>query len=355
MASRRPTVPPAAAAAGRPFIFKVTDYIERDLDWEAKECRRRGVEFAAYQLKGAPAAEIVRRVSDADAVLVNMARFDEAVISGLTRARAIIRHGIGYDNVDVAACTRHGIVFANEATASSEDVAEHALMLILEASRKKKIQDLILRDWIRTGKWSSRRIAPLHRLTGKTLGIVGCGNIGSRLLKKVCGLGFTVLVCDPYLPPARLRELGVVHTPLEKLLRTSDIVSIHVPVTKQTRGLFDARRLRMMKPSAVLVNTARGPIIRTPDLVAALRDGAIAGAALDVFEEEPPKPKLALFRMDNVILSPHIAWYSEEGGWDIRRMIMEDLDACLAGRLPRFVINPEVLSRKALRFPWKKR
>jgi D-3-phosphoglycerate dehydrogenase len=335
---------PARFHLKKPVTFKVTDYVERDLEWEKAECRRMGVRFAAYQLKDASADEIVAEVKDADIILVNMARFDDSVISRLKKTRLIIRHGIGYDNVDVAACTKQGILFANEATASSEDVAEHALMLMLEAYRKKRIQDEMLQDWIRTGRWSSEKIAPLYRLAGKTIGIVGCGNIGSRVFRKIQGWGTRVLVCDPYLAPEKWAEMGSRHTPLNSLLKKSDVVTIHVPVTPETRGLFDAGRLALMKPSAVLVNTARGPIIKTRDLIQALKSGRIAGAALDVFEEEPPKPKLELFGMRNVILSPHVAWYSEEGGLDIRRMIMEDVRGFLAGRRPRFVINPEVLS-----------
>ncbi len=338
----------------RPTVFKITDFIERNLAWEEEQCRELGVRFASYRLKDAPPDEIVRNVSDADIVLVNMAAFTAEVIAGLTNVRLVLRHGIGYDNVDVPACTRHGIVFANEATASSEDVAEHAIMLMFEAYKKKRLQDAILRDWIRTGQWSSRRIHPIFRLLGKTLGIVGCGNIGSRVLEKVRGLGMNVLVCDPYISEERFAELGIVHTPLDELLRRSDIVTVHVPVTDETRGLFDTAKFSLMKPSAVIVNTARGPVIHTADLMRALKDGVIAGAALDVFEEEPPKPKLELFKMDNVILSPHIAWYSEEGGIDIRRMIMEDVKAFVEGRLPRFVVNPEVLAMPALRYPLKR-
>jgi len=331
------------------ITFKVTDYIERDLEWEKEECRKLGIRFAAYQLKYASAEEIVRKVRDADIVLVNMSRFGADVIGALDMARLIIRHGIGYDNVDVPAATARGIVFANEATASSEDVAEHAVMLILEAYKKKKIQDIMLKDWIKTAKWDSKKIHPLYRLKGKSLGIVGCGHIGSRVLRKMAGFGMTVRVCDPYLSKKRLRELGVSHTSLEEVLKESDVVTIHVPVTEETRGIFNNKTITLMKKSAVLVNTARGPVIVTKDLVNALKKGAIAGAALDVFENEPPEPKLELVKMNNVILSPHIAWYSEEGGWDIRRMIMDDVRAFLRGKLPRYVVNPEVLRSHRLR------
>jgi D-3-phosphoglycerate dehydrogenase len=336
-------------------VFKITDYIEPDLRWEERECRKLGVDFSSYQLKDAPPEEIIRRVKDADIVLVNMAKITREVIAGLDRVKLILRHGIGYDNVDVAAATAAGIVFANEATASSEDVAEHAVMLILETFKKKKTQDVVLKDWVRTGRWDSRKIHPLYRLKGKTLGIVGCGNIGSRVLKKMSGFGMTIRVSDPYLSKKRLRELGVAHTPFEEILKVSDIVTIHVPVTAETRGMFNRKTISLMKKSAVLVNTARGPVVQTEDLVRALEKKTIAGAGLDVFEQEPPPAKLAYSRMDNLILSPHIAWYSEEGGWDIRRMIMDDVRAFLRGELPRSVVNPEGLRSPRLRMKFKAR
>ncbi len=332
------------------ITFKVTDFVERDLAWEEEECRKLGLRFEFYQMKEAPAHEIVRRVKDAEIVLVNMAKFNREVISGLEKTQIIIRHGIGYDNVDVEAATDHGIILANERTASSEDVAEHAVLLILESYKKRKIQDRILRDWIETGKWSSEKIYPLYRLNGKTVGIVGCGNIGSRVLKKIQGFGVETVVCDPYLSEKRFREICCRHTPLEELLKKSDIITIHVPVTDETRGMFNLEKFALMKKSAVLINTSRGPVVKTEDLIVALKEKMIAGAGLDVFEKEPPPADSELLRLDNVILSPHIAWYSEEGGWDIRVMIMDDVKAILAGKLPRYVVNKEVLSSPKLRF-----
>jgi D-3-phosphoglycerate dehydrogenase len=342
------------AAKKNRVTFKITDYIERDLKWEEEECRKLGIHFARYQLKEAAPARIIECARDADIVLVNMAKFSEEVISGLDKAKVILRHGIGYDNVDVQAATKKGIIFANEATASSEDVAEHALMLIFEAYKKKHVQDRMLKDWVKTGIWSSRRIHPLYRMKGKTLGIVGCGNIGSRILKKMAGFGMDILVCDPYLSKKRLKVLGIKHTPFDEVLRKSDIVTIHVPVTDETRGMFNIKKFSLMKKSAVMVNAARGPIVKTQDLVRALKERMIAGAALDVFEEEPPAKDLELLKMENVILSPHIAWYSEEGGWDIRVMVMDDVRAFLKGRPPRFVVNPEVFRSKNLRFKRKR-
>ena len=332
------------------ITFKITDYIEPDLFWEEEECRTLGIYFAYYQLKDAPPGEIIKHVKEADIVLVNMARFTAEVIGGLSSAKLILRHGIGYDNVDVAAATAHGIVFANEATASSEDVAEHAVMLILETYKKKNFQNKLLKGWVESRQWSSQEIAPLHRLSGKTLGIVGCGNIGSRVFKKMKGFGLDVLVCDPYLSQERLDALGVTHTRFEELLKKSDIVTIHVPVTEETRGIFNREAFSRMKRSAVVINTARGPIVKTTDLIQALKEGTISGAGLDVFEKEPPEPELELLHIDNVVVSPHIAWYSEEGGWDIRSMIMDDVRGFLLGKPPRYVVNPEVFESPKLRF-----
>ncbi len=334
----------------RIITFKITDFIEPDLRWEEEECRKLGLRFAYYQLKDAPPAEIIKRIRDAQIVVVNMARFSKEVISGLESAELIIRHGIGYDNVDVAAVTSAGIVLANEATASSEDVAEHAVMLILETFKKKNVQNRLLDRWIRTRHWSSEGIAPLYRLSGKILGIVGCGNIGHRVLKKMRGFELQILVCDPYLSRTRQRELHISHTPLDGLLKKSDIITIHVPLTEETRGMFDKDAFSQMKKSAVLINTARGPVVRTEDLVQALENGSIAGAGLDVFDKEPPEPSLRLLGLESVVLSPHIAWYSEESGWDIRYMIMNDVKAFLAAKPPRYVVNPEVFKSPKLRF-----
>ncbi len=334
---------------GKKITFKITDYIERDLKWEEEECNKLGIRFAYYQLKNASPSEIIEQVNDADIVLVNMAKFSKDVIAGLDETKVIIRHGIGYENVDVQAATEHGIIFANEATASSEDVAEHAVMLIIETYKKKQIQDEILKDWIKTGKWSSTNIYPLYRMNGKTLGIVGCGNIGSRVLEKMQSFGMEILVCDPYLSEERLEELGVKHTHFAEILERSDIITVHFPVTDETRGIFNTDTFSLMKKTAVLINTSRGPVVKTQDLIIALNEGQIAGAGLDVFEKEPPEPDLELLHMDNAVLSPHIAWYSEEGGWDIRHMIMGDVRAFLKGKPPRFIVNPDVLGRPNLR------
>ena len=335
------------------IVFKITDYIEPDLKWEEDECEKLGIDFQHYQMRDASPTELIEKFKDADILLTNMATFNAEVMDGLENVRVLLRHGIGYDKVDVDAATQNGIVFANEATASSEDVAEHALMLIFETWRKRKLMDIVLERWINTGTWSSAGISPIFRMKGKTLGIIGCGNIGSRVLKRVSGFGMKVLVCDPFLTPERYQELGITHVPIDDVLKEADIVTVHVPVTEETRGMFHLEKFKLMKSTSVVINTARGPIIKTEDLITALQKGIIAGAGIDVYEKEPPPRNSELYKMDNVILTPHIAWYSEEGGWDIRYMIMDDVRAFLEGRLPQFVINPEVLEKLNLRFERK--
>lgn len=330
-------------------IIKITDYIERELDYEKEQLTAAGADFSSYQMKTADSAELVREFKDADFLVVNMARMTPEVMAGLDNVKVIIRHGIGYDNLNVPAATEAGIICANEPTASSEDVAEQAIMLIMAVWRKTVIQTEILKQSIREKKWNFERIYPIYRLGGKTIGIVGCGNIGSFVLRKMRSFGARILVSDPHLSKEKLAEYGIEHTPLETLLKESDIVTIHVPVTNETRGMFNESLFRLMKPSAILVNTARGPIVKTADLAKALREKWIAGAGVDVYEFEPPTEDYELLGMDNVVLTPHLAWYSEEGGWDIRVMIVEDLKRCLSGKPPVSVLNPEVLKSPKLK------
>ena len=331
------------------IVFKITDYIEPDLAWEAEQCEKLGVEFAAYQMKNAPPSEIIPRVRDADILLVNMARANAEFISGLDRTQVIIRHGIGYDNLDAASATAHGIVCANEPTASSEDVAEQAIMLMLATWRKINIQFKMFDHLLEQGRLLMDMMYPVYRMGGKTLGIVGCGNIGRFVLTKMRSFGMKILVCDPYLSDERKRELEIAHTPLDKLLRESDIVTIHVPVTTETEGMFKAETIGLMKKTAILVNTSRAKILVAEDLADVLKNGVIAGAGIDVHPGEPPAADYPLLGLDNALLTPHVAWYSEEGGWDIRYMIMDDLKAFISGNPPKNVLNPEVFNRPNLR------
>lgn len=330
-------------------VIKITDYIERELEYEEKELTKLGANFSYFQMKTSSPGELIREFRDADFLVVNMAKITAEVMAGLDNVKVIIRHGIGYDNLNLPAATAAGIICANEPTASSEDVAEQAIMLMMAVWRKLFVQREILGESVRQRKWMFDPVYPVYRMGGKTLGIIGCGNIGSIVLRKMRSFGMRILVSDPYLSKERLAELGIEHTPLETALRESDVITLHVPVTGETRGMFNESLLKLMKPGAILINTARGPVVNVPDLAKALRDKVIAAAGIDVYDFEPPPADYDLFGIDNVILTPHLAWYSEEGGWDIRVMIVEDLIRCIGGKPPASVLNPDVLKNPNLK------
>ena len=322
----------------------VTDYIEDDLDWEAGELAKAGIDFEVHQLKFLPEEEVVEKIADADIVVVNMVKMPESVISKLQKCRLLIRHGIGYDNVDVEACTKHGIQFAYQPDYCKEDVAEHAIALLFACARKIVRSRATLEESSASGQWDFSGLFPIYRLDGKTLGIIGVGRIGSRVLRKLKNFGFRILGSDPYLSEERKAELGLDFVDQETLLRESDFVTIHTPLTDETRHLINAQTLGLMKPTAYLINTSRGPMVDCEALAEALKTDQIAGAAIDVYDQEPPSPDFPLFGLENAILTPHIAWASEEAGWEIRESILQDILAAAEGRPARCVVNKEVLS-----------
>ncbi len=325
----------------------VTDYIEDNLDWEAKELKAAGIGFAAHQLKFKPEDEVAAAVGDADVIVVNMVKMTDSQLAKLPKCKLLIRHGIGYDNVDVPACTKRGIQFAYQPDYCKEDVAEHAIALIFACARKVVWSRKTLDDASRTGKWDFSGLFPIYRMDGKTLGIVGVGRIGSRVFRKLRGFGFKrILASDPYLSDARKKELeGIEFVDRETVFRESDYVTVHTPLNDETRHLVNAKTLAMMKPTAFLVNTSRGGMVDADALAQALRERRIAGAAIDVFEVEPPPQTMPLFGLDNVILTPHIGWASEEAGQEIRQSILDDILRFSKGQPAKYVINKEVLKK----------
>ena len=329
--------------SNRPKVV-VTDYIEPDLDWEAAEMEKRGVEFVTHQLKFRPEREVIAAVKDADIIVVNMVQFTAGVIGSLVNCRRIIRHGAGYDNIDAAACTAKGIPLAYCPDYCMDEVAEQAIALIFACARQVPQSRKILDDSIANGRWDFTPLAKCYRMAGKVLGIVGCGRIGSRVYRKMEYFGFKeILICDPYLPQRRLDRLGISTVPLERVLHEADFVTIHTPLNEETRHLVNRRTLAMMKPTAYLVNTSRGPMVDVEALAEALREKQIAGAGIDVYDKEPPEDTYPLQGLDNAILTPHLSWYSEDAAWKIRTDIVEDIDLALAGKPPRWCVNKEVL------------
>jgi D-3-phosphoglycerate dehydrogenase len=320
----------------------VTDYIEPDLDWEAREMARRGVEFAAYQLKFTSAERVVEATRDADVVIVNMVPVTEPIVAGWERCRLVIRHGVGYDNVDLAALERAGIPCCYIPDYCIDEVAEHAIMLLLASARRLPASRRVLEESSARGQWDFAGVIPIYRITGRTVGILGCGRIGSRVYRKLQAFGVDFRIADPYLSEERKRELGIEVVDQETMFRESDFVTVHTPLTRETRHIVNAETLAMMKPTAYLINTSRGPMVDAVALAEALRKGVIAGAAVDVFDREPPPPDHPLFGAPNIILTPHLAWYSEDAAWRIRELIVQEIDRFLAGQPPRYVAKAEV-------------
>ena len=323
-----------------PVKVVVTDYIEPDLDWEAREMARRGLEFLTYQLKFAPSGDVIAATRDADVVIVNMVVITSEVVTQWQKCRLVIRHGVGYDNVDVAALDRAGIPLCYIPDYCTEEVAEQAIALLLACGRRLVSSRRVLDASSARGSWDFADVIPVYRMAGQTLGIIGCGRIGSLVYLKLRSFGFKFLICDPYLSEERKGELGIEVVDKETVFRHSDLVSIHTPLTPETRHLVNARTLAMMKPTAYLVNTARGPMVDPQALADALKSGVIAGAGIDVYYIEPPPPDYPLFGLPNVILTPHLAWYSEDSGRRIRELILTEIDRFLAGQPPRYVAKP---------------
>jgi D-3-phosphoglycerate dehydrogenase / 2-oxoglutarate reductase len=267
--------------------------------------------------------------SDADAILTCFAQVTRRVIEAGKRLQVIGRYGIGVDNIDVATATRLGIPVTNVPAYCVDEVAEHVFALLLCAARKVHLYDRAVRE----GDWSLARGAPIHRVAGRTLGIVGFGRIGSAVARKAEGLGLEVVVHDP-----AASDLG-----LHELAERADFVTIHAPLTAETEGMIGRDFLRRMKPTAVLVNAARGAIVDQDALLQALREHWIAGAALDVFVPERLPPGHPLLDQPNLIATPHVAFYSEESVHDLEVLAAENVASILSGRRPAALVNPEVL------------
>ncbi|MBO5762873.1 MAG: C-terminal binding protein, partial [Lentisphaeria bacterium] len=263
------------------FKAVVTDYIEPDLVYEAQKLAELGIDFEAFQLKFRPEDEVYEAIKDADVIVVNMVKMPESLISRLTKCKLIIRHGIGYDNVDWKACEKYGIQFAYQPDYCKEDVAEHAISLIFACARRLFRARTCLEESSAAGAWNFEDLFPVYRLDGKTLGILGCGRIGSRVFRKLRTFGFNIIACDPYLTDSVRKSYevqGLTFVDKETLFKTADFITIHTPLNDETRKIANAETIGMMKPTAYLINTARGPMVDIPALAQALREEKIGGA-----------------------------------------------------------------------------
>ncbi len=284
---------------------------------------------------------LIREVDDIDALIItSQHRITRRVIEAAKRLKVITKYGSkpSIDNVDIKAATEKGIVVCYTPQANSDSVAEHTIALIL--ALLKRLYPTSLR--LRQGEWRSKSLLG-YELVGKIVGIIGLGNIGCKVTEKIRGFGVKLLAYDPYIPDELGKRVGARLVDLETLLKESDVVTIHATLTVETVHLIGEKELRLMKKSAFIVNSARGAIIDEKALIKALKEGWIAGAALDVFEEEPPKRDNPLLKEDNVLITPHIASCTYEAYEREAFMAAEEVLRVLQGEKPKFVANPEVL------------
>jgi D-3-phosphoglycerate dehydrogenase len=297
------------------------------------------------EIEVAPASDeqTLRRVAaEADALLNCYARLSPELVRSLKRCRIIARYGIGVDTVPISVASEAGIMVTNVPDYCIDEVSDHALALLLNLARGIGRATLATR----AGEWDIAVVQPLYRLRGRTLAILGFGRIGRALADKARPLGLRIIAFDQYVPEEAIRAAGVEPVNLRSALEQADLVSVHVPLTDQTHHLIDAQALALMKPSAFLVNTSRGPVVDAQALAEALRAGKLAGAGLDVVEPEPPPPDFELRQMPNVLLTPHTAFYSEEAQRELQRRAAEDVARVLRGEQPRSLVNADALAAR---------
>jgi len=305
---------------------------------------------AVVPARGPGEDEIIASCADAEVVMVlGQVPFTERVFASLPRLAFLMQCTVGYDRIDVAAATRHGVVVANSPRFCLEEVSDHAAMLLLSVARKlsHQLQALRHHGWHRPA--AVEQMGSIHRIRGKTLGFVAFGNIARLTAEKMAGFGMTYLAHDPYLSPPDVRPWKVELVPLDELCRRSDFVSMHALLNESTRRMFGEAQFRAMKPTAYFVNTSRGGTVDELALIRALREGWIAGAGLDVLAQEPPDPASPLLSMPNVLLTPHTAGHSEDAMADNREQSIERVLAFLQGRCPDTALNPAVQAGAAAR------
>ncbi|GGO00913.1 MULTISPECIES: C-terminal binding protein [Haloarcula] len=283
-------------------------------------------------------AALAAAAEGADALVVDVnTPVTAAVLDELDDLRIVARAGVGIDNVDVGAAAENGVQVTNVPEYCTDEVATHTVTLLLDCIRTVAAYD---RD-VRNGNWGWERTRPVHRVRGRTLGLVSFGPIARRVREQVRGFDLDVVAYDPYVDETDMAEAGVEKVTLDDLYERADYVSLHAPLTDDTRGMVDAGALEAMQDHAVLVNTGRGGLIDEEALLDALRNEAIAAAGLDVLCQEPPEPDHPLTGLDNCIVTPHAAWYSEEAREELNATVAANVRAALAGETPPDYIDPD--------------
>lgn len=313
--------------------------VDNDFDDSKLElalARDAGVDMACFQ--GRQPGQVIRNAAGADGVVTSYARFTREVFEALPQLKVVSRTGVGFDTIDLQAATEHGVAVCTVPGYGTEVVSDHAIALTLCVLRRINVIDANMR----AGVWDYKLTRPLGQCHGRTFGVVGMGEIGRAVARKAAGLGFRVVCSSRSLVPGRRTPEGYDIMGLDELLAAADVVSLHCALTPDTHHLLDARRIALMKPDAVVVNTSRGAVVDTDALAAALIEGRLWGAGLDVFEGEPADFDSAICRAPRTVLTSHAAYWSEESGVELRTRAMQAAIDVVLGRRPVDCLNPEV-------------
>ena len=322
-------------------VIRVGPYAGRmPMGEAAKELAKADVEFIAVTCNTED--ELIAGAKDADILLFAGAQITRRVLESLPKLQAVIFGSVGYDQVDADAATDNGVIVVNNPAFQwcVEEVSNHALVLLLACAKKLAF----LNDGTKQGRWAEckRAQAPMVSIHGQTLGLVGCGSIGRMMARKAQCFSLKLLGYDPYLDKSMVKEYGITLVSLPELLKESDFVSVHTPLNKETRHLMGEKEFRQMKPTAYFINTSRGSVVDEPALIKALQEKWIAGAGLDVFEKEPVDPDNPLLKMDNVMVTPHSASYSDAAFKQLRTSVGQEAARVLSGQWPKNVVNKTV-------------
>ena len=322
----------------RKFKVVVTDYEFSSLERERRILEEVGAELIPAQCKDED--DLIKVAKDADGLLnLYFGPISEKVLKSLRKCKVVSRYGIGVDTIDIEAATRYGIIVTNVPSYCIDEVSDHTMGLILACARKIVLLDKAVKD----GIWDFKLSKPVFRIRGKTLGLIGFGKIGKMAAEKAKVLGFNILFYDPYISSDVAKEYPAKSVEIDTLLRESDFVSLHLPLNEKTTHFLDEEKFKSMKKSAFLINVSRGEVVNTDSLYKALKEGWIAGAALDVIEGIPPLEKNnPLLELENVIITSHAAWYSEESIAQLQESAAKEVARVLKGEWPLSVVNPEL-------------
>mgnify|MGYP006106920279 CR=1 FL=1 len=316
------------------LIIAVADTVFPNLDPAKKALSQQTSE--EFRISTDTSVESILEVAkDADALLVTYSQINAEVISGLKNCKAIGRFGIGTDNIDIKAATAKGIKVCYAPVYCLDEVSDHAMALLLSCVRKIPFANARAAR----GRWEMPAVAPIGRLRGTTLGLIGLGNIPQQIVGKAQAFGINVIASDPYCPDSVFASLNVEKVEFDHLLQRSDYISIHAPLTPETENMFNMDTFKKMKPTAYLINTARGPLVKIDDLALALDAGEISGAGLDVLPVEPPAQDNPLLGRDDIVLTPHTGFYSEDALLDLQTTVATDIATILSGGEAKYPVK----------------